>query len=40
MEKKKLDKLVHKYLRAEPLGNKDAIAARREYARREKKGRN
>lgn len=35
MEKKKLDKLVQKYLQMKPLSNRDAITARREYARRE-----
>lgn len=35
MKEKNLDKLVQKYIRAEPLCDKDAIAARREYARRE-----
>lgn len=35
MEKKKLDKLVQKYLQSKPLGGKEAIAARREYVRRE-----
>lgn len=33
--KKNLDKLVQKYLQLKPLGNREAIAARREYARRE-----
>ena len=33
--KKNLDTLVQKYLQLKPLGNEDAIAARREYARRE-----
>lgn len=33
--KENLDKLVQKYLQMKPLGNEDAIAARREYARRE-----
>ena len=35
MKEKNLDKLVQKYLQMKPLGNEDAIAARREYARRE-----
>ncbi|MGN0958750.1 MAG: hypothetical protein ACI4OK_07480 [Selenomonas bovis] len=35
MKEKNLDKLVQKYLESEPLCDKDAIAARREYARRE-----
>lgn len=35
MKEKNLDKLVQKYLQVKPLGNEDAIAARREYARRE-----
>ena len=35
MKEKNLDKLVQKYLQAKPLGNEDAIVARREYARRE-----
>lgn len=33
--KKNLDALVQKYIQMKPLGNEDAIAARREYARRE-----
>lgn len=35
MKEKNLDTLVQKYLEFKPLSNKDAIAARREYARRE-----
>lgn len=35
MTEKKLDTLVQKYLQLKPLSDKDAIAARREYARRE-----
>lgn len=35
MEKKKLDMIVQKYLQMKPLSDKDAVAARREYARRE-----
>ena len=35
MEKKKLDIIVQKYLQLKPLSNRDAITARREYARRE-----
>lgn len=35
MKEKNLDTLVQKYLKSEPLCDKDAIAARREYARRE-----
>nr|WP_304100552.1 hypothetical protein [Mitsuokella multacida] len=35
MPEKKLDTLVQKYLQMKPLNDKDAIAARREYARRE-----
>ena len=35
MKEKNLDKLVQKYLKSEPLSDNDAIAARREYARRE-----
>ena len=33
--KMELDKLVQKYLKSKPLSDNDAIAARREYARRE-----
>lgn len=33
--KKNLDTLAQKYIQMKPLGNEDAIAARREYARRE-----
>ena len=33
--KQSLDKLVQKYLQCKPLSDTDAIAARREYARRE-----
>ena len=32
---KNLDALVQKYLKSKPLSDNDAIAARREYARRE-----
>ena len=35
MKEKNLDKLGQKYLQMKPLGNEDAIAARREYARRQ-----
>ena len=35
MKEKNLDTLVQKYLKCEPLSDKDAIEARREYARRE-----
>lgn len=35
MEKKKLDMIVQKYLQFKPLSDNDAIAARREYVRRE-----
>ena len=35
MEKKKLDMIVQKYLQLKPLSDNDAIAARREYVRRE-----
>ena len=35
MKEKNLDTLVQKYLQLKPLGDKDAVAARREYARRE-----
>lgn len=35
MKEKNLDKLVQKYIQMKPLGDKDAVAARREYARRE-----
>ena len=35
MKEKNLDTLVQKYLKSEPLSDNDAIAARREYARRE-----
>lgn len=35
MPEKKLDTLVQKYLQCKPLSDTDAIAARREYARRE-----
>lgn len=35
MKEKNLDKLVQKYLKSESLSDNDAIAARREYARRE-----
>lgn len=35
MKEKNLDTLVQKYLRSEPLSDNDAVAARREYARRE-----
>lgn len=35
MKEKNLDKLVQKYLKSEPLSDNGAIAARREYARRE-----
>ena len=35
MKEKNLDKLVQKYLQLKPLSDNDAIAARREYARRE-----
>ena len=38
--KQNLDTLVQKYLQLKPLSDKEAIAAMREYARREKKGRN
>ena len=34
-EGRDLDKLVQKYIQMKPLSDKDAIAARREYARRE-----
>ena len=34
MKEKNLDTLVQKYLKSKPLSNSDAIAARREYARR------
>lgn len=34
-EGRDLDMLVQKYLQMKPLGNEDAIAARREYVRRE-----
>ena len=35
MKEKNLDTLVQKYLQLKPLGDKEAVAARREYARRE-----
>lgn len=35
MKEKNLDTLVQKYLQMKPLSDKDAIAARREYVRRE-----
>lgn len=35
MKEKNLDTLVQKYLQMKPLSDKDAIAARREYAQRE-----
>ena len=35
MEKEKLDMIVQKYLQLKPLSDNDAIAARREYVRRE-----
>lgn len=35
MKEKNLDMLVQKYLQMKPLSDKDAIAAMREYARRE-----
>lgn len=35
MKEKNLDKLVQKYLQLKPLSDNDAIAARREYVRRE-----
>lgn len=34
-QEKNLDALVQKYLKCKPLSDNDAIAARREYARRE-----
>lgn len=36
MKEKNLDTLVQKYLKSKPLSDNDAIAARREYARRER----
>ena len=35
MKEKNLDKLVQMYIQMKPLSNRDAITARREYARRE-----
>ena len=35
MKEKNLDKLVQMYIQMKPLNNRDAITARREYARRE-----